>query len=312
MKNISLIILFLIISNNVYANGKILKSGFISKSASVKEGINIKDPKNKIIIIYNHGQNTNDKALKNQCIWVNQIRNQASLVGEEINGKKIMVYNFCSNEIAGDMSQKKSWWFSKTPYEGKHKLDKRVEKNLELVEKFIEIGVPRKQIIISGHSCGGLLTLMLLSAHPEKVGGGISYMQACFGKLSKSYKVKKVGPEKALEKFAKKYPGPAELRARQINNIKNSENVPVLAFTHPKDKFEGLLSDWLEEVPGVKRIVISEVYKINGKSCVVKGVDWQNKISAQKNPGHEMNQADCFQYYNPTIKDYIASRINEN
>ena len=89
MRKIILIVLFLIISNNVYANGKILKSGFISKSASVKEGINIKDPKNKIIIIYNHGQNTNDKALKNQCIWVNQIRNQASLVGEEINGKKI-------------------------------------------------------------------------------------------------------------------------------------------------------------------------------------------------------------------------------
>ena len=309
MKKILLIVLFLIISNNVYANGKILKSGFISKSASVKEGINIKDPENKIIIIYNHGQNTNDKSLKNECIWVNQIRNQASLVDEEINGKKIMVYNFCSNEIAGDMSQKKSWWSSKTPYEGKHKLDKRVEKNLELVEKFIEIGVPRKQIIISGHSCGGLLTLMLLAAHPEKVGGGISYMQACFGKLSSKYKVKKVGPEEALIKFAKKRPGPSELRARQINNIKQSNNVPVLAFTHPRDKWEGLLSDWLEEVPGVKRIVISEDYKINGKTCVVKGDNWQENITARKNPGHEMNQGLCFQYYNPVILDYIASRI---
>ena len=309
MRKIILIVLFLIISNNVYANGKILKSGFISKSASVKEGINIKDPENKIIIIYNHGQNTNDKSLKNECIWVNQIRNQASLVDEEINGKKIMVYNFCSNEIAGDMSQKKSWWSSKTPYEGKHKLDKRVEKNLELVEKFIEIGVPRKQIFISGHSCGGLLTLMLLAAHPEKVGGGISYMQACFGKLSSKYKVKKVGPEEALVKFAKKRPGPSELRARQINNIKKSNNVPVLAFTHPRDKWEGLLSDWLEEVPGVKRIVISEDYKINGKTCIVKGDNWQENITARKNPGHEMNQGLCFQYYNPVILEYIASRI---
>ena len=309
MKKILLIVLFLIISSNVYANGKILKSGFISKSASVKEGINIKDPENKIIIIYNHGQNTNDKSLKNECIWVNQIRNQASLVDEEINGKKIMVYNFCSNEIAGDMSQKKSWWFSKTPYEGKHKLDKRVEKNLELVEKFIEIGVPRKQIIISGHSCGGLLTLMLLAAHPEKVGGGISYMQACFGKLSSKYKVKKVGADEALAKFAKKRPGPSELRARQINNIKQSNNVPVLAFTHPRDKWEGLLSDWLDEVSGVKRIVISEDYKINGKTCIVKGDNWQENITARKNPGHEMNQGLCFQYYNQVIIDYIASRI---
>ena len=309
MKKLLLIILFFAVSNTVYANGKILKSGFITKSASVKEGMNIEDPKNKIIIIYNHGQNSNDKAHKNECIWVNQIRNQASLVDKEINDKKIMVYNLCSNDFAGDMSLKKHWWKSKTPYVGKHKLDKRVEKNLELVEKFTSTGVPREQIFISGHSCGGLLTLMLLSAHTEKVGGGISYMQACFGKLSSSYKVKKVGPEKALEKFAKKYPGPAELRARQINNIKQSDNVSVLAFTHPKDKWEGLLSDWLEEVPGVKRIVISQDYKIKGKSCVVKGDDWQENISARKNPGHEMNQGLCFQYYNTEIFNFIASRL---
>ena len=309
MKKLFLILIFLTVSNTVYANGKILKSGFITKSASVKEGMNIDDPKNKIIIIYNHGQNSNDKAHKNECIWVNQIRNQASLVDKEINGKKIMIYNFCTNDFAGDMSLKKHWWNSKTPYVGKHKLDKRIEKNLELVEKFISIGVPRKQIIISGHSCGGLLTLMLLSAYPEKVGGGISYMQACFGKLSKTYKVKKVGAEKALEKFAKKYPGPAQLRERQINNIKQSDNVPVLAFTHPKDKWEGLLSDWLEEVPGVKRIVISQDYKIKGKSCVVKGDDWQENVSARKNPGHEMNQGLCFQYYNPEILNFIASRL---
>jgi len=309
MKKLLLIIIFLAVSNNVYANGKILKSGFITKSSSVKEGMDIKDPKNKIIIIYNHGQNTNDSVKTKECIWVNQIRNQASLVNEEINGKKIMVYNFCTNDFAGDMSLKKNWWNSKTPYVGKHKLDKRVEKNLELVEKFIDIGVPRKQIIISGHSCGGLLTLMLLSAYPEKVGGGISYMQACFGKLSSKYKVKKVGPEEALAKFAKKRPGPAELRERQINNIKQSNNVPVLAFTHPKDKYEGLLSDWLEEVPGVKRIVISENFKINGKSCVVKGDNWEESLSTRKNGGHEMNQGLCFQYYNSMIKEYIASRL---
>ena len=305
MKKLLLILIFLTVANTVYANGKILKSGFIDKSSSVEEGMDVKDPKNKIIIIYNHGQNKNDKAIKNECIWVSQIRNQASLVDVEINGKKIMVYNFCTNYLAGDMSPKNYWKF-KEPYEGIHKLDKRIEKNLELVDKFVKIGVPRKQIIISGHSCGGLLTLMLLAAYPEKVGGGISYMQACYGKLSKKYKVKKVGSEKALAKFAKKYPGGAELRQRQIDNIKKSNDVPVLAFTHPKDKFEGLLSDWLEEVPGVKRIVISEDYKINGKTCVIKGNDWEEKVSERKNAGHVMNQGLCFQYYNPIILDYIA------
>ena len=309
MKKILIVVIFGLIScGNVFANGKILKSGFITKSASVNEGMNIEDPKNKIIIIYNHGQNKNDKAIKNECIWVSQIRNQASLVDVEINNKKIMVYNFCTNDLAGDMSPKKYWKF-KEPYVGIHKLDKRIEKNLELVDKFVKIGVPRKQIIISGHSCGGLLTLMLLAAHPEKVGGGISYMQACYGKLSSKYKVKKVGSEAALAKFAKKYPGGAELRQRQIDKIKKSNNVPVLAFTHPKDKYEGLLSDWLEEVSGVKRIVISEDFKINGKNCVRKGKDWQQNVSENKNGGHYMNQGLCFQYYNPVILDYIASRL---
>jgi len=308
MKKLLLILIFLIVSNTVYANGKILKSGFITKSASVKKGMNIDDPKNKIIIIYNHGQNRNDKAIKSECVWINQIINQASLVDEEINGKKIMVYNFCSNDFAGDMSLKKGWNF-KTLYKGKHKLDKRIEKNLKLVEKFVKIGVPRKQIIVSGHSCGGLLTLMLLAAHPDKVGGGISYMQACFGKLSSKYKVKKVGPKEAIAKYAKKRPGGAELRQRQIDDIKKSNSVPVLAFTHPKDKYEGLLSDWLEEVPGVKRIVISEDFKINGKTCVVKGDNWQEKVSERSNGGHEMNMGLCFQYYNPEILEYIASRL---
>ena len=296
---------FLAVSNTVYANGKILKSGFITKSASIKEGMNIDDPKNKIIIIYNHGQNSNDKAHKNECIWVNQIRNQASLVDKEINGKKIMVYNFCSNDFAGDMSLKKHWWNSKTPYVGKHKLDKRVEANLDLINKFVKAGVPRKQIFITGHSCGGKITLLFMSRYPDKVGGGISYMHACFGKLSHKYKVKKLGVEKAMEKFRKKWKGPHDLRQKMNDEIKNNLKTPVLAFTHPRDKYEGLLSDWLEEIPGMKRIVISENYKINGKKCIRKGYDWSEPVKK----GHDMDTGLCFQYYNPEILNYIASRI---
>ena len=92
MKKIFLILIFLLISNNVHAN-KILKSGFITKLAKVKEGFVVEDPKNKIIIIFNHGQNTNDTAKKSECVWAMDLKNQASLVDEEINGKKVMVYN---------------------------------------------------------------------------------------------------------------------------------------------------------------------------------------------------------------------------
>ena len=219
-----------------------------------------------------------------------------------------MVYNFCTNHFAGDQQSEKYGLWSKKytgPYNGKHKLDKRVDANVELIEKFVEIGVPRKQIIVSGHSCGGLVTLMLFAKHPDIAGGGISQMQACFGKLSRQYKAKKVGAEAAMEKFKNKKPGPAKVRQNQIDNIKKSKNLPLLVFTHPKDPYEGLLSDWIDEIPGVKRIIISEDYKINGKACFIKH---PNKSKPVKD-GHRMNHGTCFQYYNSTILEYIGSRI---
>ena len=308
MRKILLIFTFILFSTLAYAgpNDKINESGFINKEVRLIKNFEIKDPKNKIILIYNHGQDENDTA-KN-CTWVSMLRNHASLIDQEVNGKKIMVYNLCSNHLRGDMSKKKDWWYLKPRpkiYEGKHMLDKRVELNLELIEKFVDAGVPRKQVFVTGHSCGGLTTLLFMSRYPDKVGGGISYMQACFGKLSSKYKVKKNGVEKAMAKFRKKNQGPHDVRQKMNDEIKNNLKVPILAFTHPKDKYEGLLSDWLEEIPGMKRIVISENYKINGKSCKRKGDDWEEPVKK----GHNMDAGLCFQYYNPTIKEYIASRI---
>ena len=308
MRKILLVFTFILFSTLAYAgpNDKINESGFINKEVRLIKNFEIKDPKNKIILIYNHGQDENDTSPN--CTWVSMLRNHASLIDQEVNGKKIMVYNLCSTHLRGDMSKKKDWWYLKPRpkiYEGKHMLDKRVELNLKLIEKFVDVGVPRKQVFVTGHSCGGLTTLLFMSRYPDKAGGGISYMQACFGKLSSKYKVKKNGVEKAMAKFRKKYQGPHDLRQKMNDEIKNNLKVPILAFTHPKDKYEGLLSDWLEEIPGMKRIVISENYKINGKSCKRKGDDWEEPVKK----GHDMDVGLCFQYYNPTILDYIASRL---
>ena len=132
--------------------------------------------------------------------------------------------------------------------------------------------------------------------------GGISYVPECYGRLTKTYKVKKIGVEEALKEFRKKDgSGPADMRQMQIDEIKKSKNLPVLVFTHPKDPFGGLLSDWAEEVLGVERIVVSEDNKVNGKNCKV----WGKAI----NDFHDIDRADCFQYYNSTILEYIGSRI---
>ena len=105
-----------------------------------------------------------------------------------------MIYNLCTHKIKGDMPLK--WWISKDkPYVGKTKIDKRVEANLQLVKQLNSLGVPKNQIFVTGHSCGGLTTLLFFSRHPDEAAGGIAYMQACFGKLTKQYKVKKLSTE---------------------------------------------------------------------------------------------------------------------
>ena len=290
-------------------NDDIRKSGFLKKQISTKvDKLEIIDPKNKIIIIFNHGQESNDSKKKNKCTWISNVRNMASLIGERINGKVIMVYNFCTNHLEGDQMSEKYHLYHKKyvgPYKGKHKLEKRVDENIKLIEQLIGMGVPKKQIIITGHSCGGLVTLMLFAKYPNAAGGGISFNQACFGKISKKEKAAKVGPEAALDSFKKRRPGPSVVRQSQIEEIKNSKNLPLLAFTHPKDSYEGLLSDWLDDIPGLERIIISEDYTINGKKCLLKFANGSELVK----DGHRMDQATCFQYYNPKILDYISTRI---
>ena len=309
MKKILFILISITLVTPVYAD-KLLKDGFLNNKMNYAKSQNIIDPKNKIILIYNHGQDDHDDP-SNNCVWKNGIRNFSSLVGEKINGKEIMLYLLCTGPLAGD-DYKRLWNKKKfkPPYKGITKLDKRVKANLELIDQFLETGVPNKQIILTGHSCGGWMTMMLMAKYPDKVGGGISLMQACYGKISKDFKVKKIGVDKALEKFRKKEgSGPADMRQTQIDEIKKSKNLPVLVFTHPKDPYDGLLSDWVEEIPGVQRIIISEDKTINEKKCYRIGINNGEKWKEPVKKYHSMDMGDCFQYYNPAILDYITSRI---
>tara|TARA_Y100000389_G_scaffold142178_1_gene140151 strand:- start:535 stop:1464 length:930 start_codon:yes stop_codon:yes gene_type:complete len=309
MKKIFSFLIIIVIVTPVYAD-KLLKDGFLNNKMNYAANQNIEDPKNKIIVIYNHGQDDHDAPSKN-CVWKNGIRNFSSLVGDEIHEKKIMVYLLCTGNLAGD--DYKTLWNKKKfkpPYKGKPKLEKRVDANLELIKSLVSKGVPSNQIILTGHSCGGWMTMMLMARYPNIVGGGISLMQACYGKISKNFKVKKVGIDKALEKFKKKEgSGPADMRQAQIDEIKKSKDLPVLVFTHPKDSYDGLLSDWVEEISGVQRIIISEDKKINGKKCSRIGINNGQKWKEPVKKYHNMDMTDCFQYYNPTILNFIKERI---
>ena len=302
MKKITLLIILTLIATSANAD-KLLKDGFLDGNMNYSKNQDINDPKNKIVIIYNHGQKTHDGP-SNDCVWKNGIRNFSSLVGEKVKEKEIMVYLLCTGKLKGD-DYKRLWNKKKfqAPYKGKPKLEKRLDANLKLIEDFSAQGFKKDQIFLSGRSCGGWMTMMLLSRYQNIVAGGISFVPECYGRLTKAYKVDKVGVEEALKKFKEKEgPGPANMRQIQIDEIKKSPNLPVLVFTHPKDPFGGLVSDWVEEVSGVERIIISQNNKVNGKSCNVWGKPIKNY--------HDIDRANCFKEFNPKILDFIASRVD--
>jgi len=302
MKKLFLLISILLFCTNVLAD-KMTKSGFLTNKVSYSKEPKIDNPQNKILLIYNHGQTTHDGP-SGDCAWKGGMNNISSLVGKKVKGKEIAVYLFCTGKLKGD-DYKRLWNKKKfkEPYKGKPKLEKRLEANLKLIEDFAAQGFNKKQIFLTGRSCGGWMTMMLLSRYQDIVAGGISFVPECYGRLNKMYKVKKVGVEKALKKFKEKDgPGPANMRQMQIEEIKKSSNLPILVFTHPKDPFGGLLFDWVEEISGVERIVISQNNKVNGKSCSVWGKPIKNY--------HDMDRATCFKEFNPKILDFIASRLN--
>ena len=162
-KFLALIILSLILGSSVASsNESIKKDGFViptnkwKDKIKIDENFEVSNPKDKIIIIYNHGSDGNDVKLKD-CFWRSELRNMAQLAGDKINGKEIMVYIHCQGQLEGDLGAKlgkRGMWMKKWegPYPGTSKMDRRVEGNLEVVKKFVNLGVPKKQIFMSGHS----------------------------------------------------------------------------------------------------------------------------------------------------------------
>jgi len=306
MKILIILISVLFLVTNAFAD-KLLKSGFLSGEWDLNTNFVVKNPEEKIVLIYNHGSEENDKPSKN-CQWKNNVRNFASLSGKKINNKEILIYSFCTDNLGGD--DWKIFWKSKNvKYNGIPKLEKRLEANNDLIDKFIDIGVPKNQIFITGHSCGGWLTMMYFAKYTDKIAGGVSTHHACYGKLSKKYKVKKVGVEEALKKFENKKPVASSFRKSQIKKISEVKNLPVLIFTHPKDPFDGLLSDWVNNIPGAERVIISENFKINNKSCKRIGINIGERWTEPLKNGHWMSFGDCFQFYNPKILEFIESKI---
>ena len=311
MNKIFIILLtILFLTNSIEAKDTFRKSGFLTIENNLiksnnKELTKIESPQDKIILIFNHGQEWTDKKSKD-CLWFEDIVNMATFVKEnKISEKEILLYGYCTDHLQGD-SYQKNWEEKKKliPYKGRTKMDKRVEAISKLTDTFVELGVPRKQIFLAGFSCGGWASLLVMSQYPEKIAGAVAFMPACYGWVSKN----------GIKKQTGYVPGFMPLREKEINIMKNSTSLPALVFTNPDDIFEGKTSYWMKDLSNLKFIETpskkNKKYEINGQKCFIHGNGWKDPLRKMKRPGHFIWAADCFQNYFPDILNYLENRIS--
>ena len=128
----------------------IIKPKFSINSESQKIAVTANEgnfiSENKILLIYNHGQSSHDGP-SSDCVWKGGMKNMASLVGQKVDDKEILVYIFCTGKLKGD-DYKKLWNKKKfkPPYKGKPKLEKRLDANLKLIDNFVSQGFKKNQI----------------------------------------------------------------------------------------------------------------------------------------------------------------------
>lgn len=267
-------------------------SGFVSRKGKLSKGFTVDNPSEKIILIYNHGSNAEFE--KDPCepeeidyIWLGGTPSiLANLSGEKILGKTILVYAFCSSELRGDYARLS--WTLPAPYPGASKQEKRQKAILEIVEKFLALGVPAKQIFLAGYSAGGWASLTIAATDSDKVNAAIAF-----------------GPAVAA-KWWPRDKGWRALRASLVERIKSADNLKALVFAHPNDPYETPESlAFLREFSGVEFIELPRYPKKIGK----KWCRYADNPEVLIRDGHDIYQASCFHTYAPRIVDYIQRRL---
>ena len=317
------------------------KTGLISdKYKYLKKDHKFKDPQNTIIFLFNHGGKGDRAAKKDDCPFTKKyIKNVMDLSNEDFGQKKSLVYLVNTKSLWGDAykdKKSKTEWlpFPGGNYPGKTKTEKKIDLNNKIVDDLIQRGINSKNIIISGHSCGGWLTLLYVAQYSEKVRGGIAYHPACYGELT-AYKFwtdegkdeylwdyndheykdnsKKVGISKTCDtkdKYAWEYAcakNYLQKRASEIKIIKSAKNLRVVVIHNDDDGYEGKTSKWLKDIKSVEFIETPTKnldYKINKKSC--KGAKYKDWYGIEI--GHTINESKCMPEFFPRIVKYFNKK----
>ena len=303
MKKIFLIIFFLFVTSNLFANTveykgleKLSKNNTFmddkGKPYSIEE---ISDKKNSLVIIYNHGSIQDNK--QDPCkakpqygyIWdAAVVPAILKLHNKTINGLEVKIYRVCSG-IKGMSVKNQKKYRKELKSKGKidlvdeHKIIKRQKIILNEVENLKKLGFDK--IILSGYSAGGWSSLVLQSRYPEKIIGTIAFNPAF------------AGPKK---EWQKKYPEWGAFRDDSINKLNKADKINAIVFAHKDDTFEDPKTlSFFENFENLKLIDYSE---IKPTSCT--WADVNEKMTADK--GHNIPQSKCFTKYLED-KNYLIS-----
>ena len=303
MKKIYLIIIFLLVTNNLFANTleykgleKLSKKNTFmddkGKPYSIEE---ISDKKNSLVIIYNHGSIQDHK--QDPCkakpkfgyIWdAAVVPAILKLHNKKINGLEVKIYRVCSG-VKGMPVKNQKKYRKELKSKGKinlvdeHKNIKRQNIILNEVENLKSLGFDK--IILSGYSAGGWSSLFLQSRYPEKIIGTIAFNPAF------------AGPKK---EWQKKYPEWGAFREDSVNKFNKADTINAVVFAHIDDIFEDPKT--LSFFKNFKNLNFIDYSELKPTSCT--WADVNEKMTADK--GHNIPQSKCFTKYLED-KNYLIS-----
>lgn len=154
--------------------GIIILTGFVSgksyffptDGASIlKDGkYEIHSPKDKIVILYTPGSQTNNMIA--ECGHAAYAPNVIlELQGKKIDSKEILVHGYCPQTV-GNLK------------EGMSMSEARAPELEEIVLEYQKQGVPAKQIFVAGHSMGGWAAILVGARQKVEIAGFIAFAPA--------------------------------------------------------------------------------------------------------------------------------------
>lgn len=139
--------------------------------------IAIADLANTIVIIHSHGSRPAAEVDPCEMDRVNAPYGVPNVIhaldDTAIGGRRVRVDGFCTPTRVGQVDPRTGQMMGK--------IIPRVREIGERAAAYVAMGVPARQIILSGHSAGGWASLLVERQRPELIGGVIAFAPAAFG-----------------------------------------------------------------------------------------------------------------------------------